>query len=88
MSFQSIRALSAFATLSVLSASTAFAAINLPAYNVDTSQTTVSGLSSGGFMAIVSCVRAHSSSSAMRWPISARFSGLSGFTVSRSFSAR
>ena len=51
MSFPSIPALSAFAALSVLSASTAFAAINLPAYNVDKSQTTVSGLSSGGFMA-------------------------------------
>ncbi len=51
MSFQPLCSLAAFATLSALSASTAFAAINLPAYNVDTSQTTVSGLSSGGFMA-------------------------------------
>ena len=51
MSFQPLRSLAAFATLTAISASTAFAAINLPAYNVDTSQTTVSGLSSGGFMA-------------------------------------
>lgn len=51
MSFQPLRSLAAFATLSAISAGTAFAAINLPAYNVDTSQTTVSGLSSGGFMA-------------------------------------
>ncbi len=48
MTFDSMRALAAIAALS---SGTALAAINLPAYNVDTSQTTVSGLSSGGFMA-------------------------------------
>lgn len=37
--------------LGVFASGAASAAINLPAYNVDTSQTTVSGLSSGGFMA-------------------------------------
>ncbi len=40
-----------FAAVAALASTTAFAAINLPAYNVDTDQTTVSGLSSGGFMA-------------------------------------
>ncbi|MGS5087563.1 extracellular catalytic domain type 2 short-chain-length polyhydroxyalkanoate depolymerase [Hydrogenophaga sp. A37] len=48
MRFDSMRALAAIAALS---SGTALAAINLPAYNVDTSQTTVSGLSAGGFMA-------------------------------------
>ena len=32
-------------------AGSAFAAVNLPALNIDKTQTTVSGLSSGGFMA-------------------------------------
>ncbi|MFO1243914.1 MAG: fibronectin type III domain-containing protein [Ramlibacter sp.] len=40
-----------FAAVTALSAGAAMAAVNLPAYNVDTSKTTVSGLSSGGFMA-------------------------------------
>ncbi len=48
MTFKLIRILAAVAALSSGAAS---AAINLPAYNVDTSKTTVSGLSSGGFMA-------------------------------------
>ena len=39
------------AAAAALAAGAAQAAINLPAYNVDKSQTTVSGLSSGGFMA-------------------------------------
>lgn len=51
MTFKPVRTFTAFAAFSLLSAGTALAAINLPAYNVDTSQTTVSGLSSGGFMA-------------------------------------
>lgn len=37
--------------LAALAAGAASAAVNLPAYNVDTGKTTVSGLSSGGFMA-------------------------------------
>lgn len=49
MTFKLIRSLAAIAALA--SASTAFAVVALPQYNVDTSQTTVSGLSSGGFMA-------------------------------------
>ena len=48
MTFKFLRTLAVLATLA---AGNAHAAINLPAYNVDTSQTTVSGLSSGGFMA-------------------------------------
>lgn len=52
MTFKLIRTFAAIATATAaLSSGAAFAAINLPAYNVDTSQTTVSGLSSGGFMA-------------------------------------
>ena len=52
MTFKLIRTFAAIATASAaLSSGAAFAAINLPAYNVDTSKTTVSGLSSGGFMA-------------------------------------
>jgi poly(3-hydroxybutyrate) depolymerase len=47
----SIRRLKLLAGAAALAAGAAQAAINLPAYNVDTSQTTVSGLSSGGFMA-------------------------------------
>ncbi|HSV44888.1 MAG TPA: PHB depolymerase family esterase [Ramlibacter sp.] len=45
------RALRLFAACAAMASGTAFAAVNLPAYNVDTSKTTVSGLSSGGFMA-------------------------------------
>lgn len=48
MTFKMIRAAAAIAALS---AGAAFAAVNLPQYNVDTSKTTVSGLSAGGFMA-------------------------------------
>lgn len=48
MTFKWVRTLAA---LAAFSSGTAMAAVNLPQYNVDTSQTTVSGLSSGGFMA-------------------------------------
>ncbi len=48
MTFKLVRVLAAVAAFS---SGAAMAAINLPQYNVDTSQTTVSGLSSGGFMA-------------------------------------
>jgi poly(3-hydroxybutyrate) depolymerase len=48
MTFNKLKTLAAAAALA---AGAAQAAINLPAYNVDTGQTTVSGLSSGGFMA-------------------------------------
>ncbi len=48
MTFKWVRTLAA---LAVFSSGTAMAGVNLPQYNVDTSQTTVSGLSSGGFMA-------------------------------------
>src|SRR3954463_15238396 len=39
------------ATVAAMAAGAAYAAVALPALNVDKSQTTVSGLSSGGFMA-------------------------------------
>ncbi len=42
---------SSIAVACLTTAGFAHAAINLPSYNVDTSKTTVSGLSSGGFMA-------------------------------------
>ncbi len=46
------RAVAAWAAIAPLFASPlALAAVSLPAYNIDKSQTTVSGLSSGGFMA-------------------------------------
>lgn len=45
------RLLSTFAAAVALLSGTAFAAVNLPQLNIDTTQTTVSGLSSGGFMA-------------------------------------
>jgi len=52
-SARSAGAVAAFAAITLASLSTvpAQAAVALPALNVDTSQTTVSGLSSGGFMA-------------------------------------
>lgn len=46
-----IRLIRTFAAALALAGTAAHAAVNLPAYNVDTSKTTVSGLSSGGFMA-------------------------------------
>jgi poly(3-hydroxybutyrate) depolymerase len=44
--------LHAFAGVLALAAGAASAAVNLPALNIDKTQTTVSGLSSGGFMAV------------------------------------
>src|SRR4029453_10052611 len=41
-----------FAGAAALAAGSASAAVNLPALNIDKTQTTVSGLSSGGFMAV------------------------------------
>jgi poly(3-hydroxybutyrate) depolymerase len=49
MAFKLLRV---FALASALAAGTASAAVNLPALNIDKTQTTVSGLSSGGFMAV------------------------------------
>jgi poly(3-hydroxybutyrate) depolymerase len=40
------------AAVAILTSGTAFAAVNLPKLNVDKTQTSVSGLSSGGFMAV------------------------------------
>ena len=52
MTFKLVRTFAAVAALSAaVAAGPAHAAVNLGQYNVDTSQTTVSGLSSGGFMA-------------------------------------
>jgi poly(3-hydroxybutyrate) depolymerase/chitodextrinase len=48
MTFRMIRTLAAAAALSM---GTAYAAVNLPQYNVDTTKISVSGLSAGGFMA-------------------------------------
>jgi poly(3-hydroxybutyrate) depolymerase len=45
------RLLSTFAAVAALLGGAASAAVNLPPLNIDTTQTTVSGLSSGGFMA-------------------------------------
>ena len=45
------RTLRTFAAVAALASAGAYAAVALPALNVDKSQTTVSGLSSGGFMA-------------------------------------
>lgn len=41
-----------FASALALAAGTASAAVNLPALNIDKTQTTISGVSSGGFMAV------------------------------------
>ncbi|MEP6790324.1 MAG: alpha/beta hydrolase-fold protein [Ramlibacter sp.] len=48
MTFRFLRAVAA---VTALGCATAYAAVPLPKYTVDTSKTTVSGLSSGGFMA-------------------------------------
>ena len=48
MTFKLLRTAAAAAALAI---GTAHAAVPLPKYNVDTSKTTVSGLSAGGFMA-------------------------------------
>ncbi len=54
MAFSFIRAAlhAAGATLAIFGAGAATAAVNLPALKIDKTQTTVSGLSSGGFMAV------------------------------------
>jgi len=49
MTFKLLRV---FAASAALMSGAAFAAVNLPALNIDKTQTTVSGLSSGGFMAV------------------------------------
>ena len=49
MTFKSLRA---FVAIAALAGGSALAAVNLPALNIDKTQTTVSGLSSGGFMAV------------------------------------
>jgi poly(3-hydroxybutyrate) depolymerase len=49
MTFKLLRV---FAGVAALAAGAASAAVNLPALNIDKTQTTVSGLSSGGFMAV------------------------------------
>ena len=52
MPFAFIRAATASAALAVLSLGTASAAVSLPQLNIDKTQTTLSGLSAGGFMAV------------------------------------
>ncbi len=52
MTFSFMRAATAGAVLALLSTGTAFAAVNLPALKIDKTQTTLSGLSAGGFMAV------------------------------------
>ncbi|MBV7429146.1 MULTISPECIES: PHB depolymerase family esterase [unclassified Acidovorax] len=52
MAFNFIRAAAAGAVISMCAAGGAMAAVNLPALKIDKTQTTVSGLSAGGFMAV------------------------------------
>lgn len=52
MAFAFLRAATASAALALVSTMAAHAAINLPALKIDKTQTTVSGLSAGGFMAV------------------------------------
>ena len=52
MTFAFIRAATASAALALVSLGSATAAVNLPALNIDKTQTTISGLSAGGFMAV------------------------------------
>ena len=52
MTIAFIRAATASAALALVSLGSASAAVNLPALNIDKTQTTVSGLSAGGFMAV------------------------------------
>ncbi len=52
MTFSFMRAATAGAVLALFSTSAAFAAVNLPALKIDKTQTTLSGLSAGGFMAV------------------------------------
>lgn len=52
MAFHFIRAAAATAAFALCAAGGAHAAVNLPALKIDKTQTTVSGLSAGGFMAV------------------------------------
>ena len=52
MAFNFIRAAAAGAALAVCTTGGAFAAVNLPQLKIDKTQTSVSGLSAGGFMAV------------------------------------
>lgn len=52
MTFAFIRAVTASAALALVATGAATAAVNLPALKIDKTQTTVSGLSSGGYMAV------------------------------------
>ena len=52
MAFNFIRAAAAGAALALFASGGAYAAVNLPALKIDKTQTTVSGLSAGGFMAV------------------------------------
>ena len=52
MAFNFIRAAAAGAAMALCGTGGALAAVNLPALKIDKTQTTVSGLSSGGFMAV------------------------------------
>ena len=52
MAFTFIRSAAAIAAWALVSAAPVWAAVDLPALKIDKNQTTVSGLSSGGFMAV------------------------------------
>ncbi|KRD54956.1 hypothetical protein ASE52_01275 [Acidovorax sp. Root275] len=52
MAFNFIRAAAAGAAIALCATGGAYAAVNLPALKIDKTQTTVSGLSAGGFMAV------------------------------------
>jgi len=52
MAFNFIRAAAAGAAFALCASGGAYAAVNLPALKIDKTQTTVSGLSAGGFMAV------------------------------------
>ena len=52
MAFNFIRAAAAGAAMALSGVGGVHAAVNLPALKIDKTQTTVSGLSSGGFMAV------------------------------------
>ena len=52
MAFNFIRAAAAGAAITLCATGGAYAAVNLPALKIDKTQTTVSGLSAGGFMAV------------------------------------
>lgn len=52
MAFNFIRAAATAAAIAAMGMGSAFAAVNLPQLKIDKTQTTVSGLSAGGFMAV------------------------------------